>query len=74
MRHRLAGGAEPAEAMLGGLADMARYVSTAISDAARSADQVAMTASRSCVAYMRVVQLPACGRCIVLAGQTYSYS
>ncbi|MFD7886887.1 hypothetical protein ACFV3O_00025 [Streptomyces albidoflavus] len=74
VRRRLAGGAEPTEAMLGGLADMARYASTAISDAARSADQVAMAASRSCVAYMRVVQLPACGRCIVLAGQTYSYS
>ncbi|MGW3491784.1 hypothetical protein [Streptomyces sp. NPDC001054] len=74
VRSRIAAGLAPGEAMLGGLADMARYASTAISDAARSADQVAMTAHRSCVAYMRVVNLPACPRCIVLAGQTYSYS
>lgn len=74
VRSRIAAGLAPGEAMLGGLADMARYASTAVSDAARSADQVSMAAHRSCVAYMRVVQLPACSRCIILAGQTYSYS
>jgi multimeric flavodoxin WrbA len=74
VRRRLAAGLPPEEAMLGGLADMARYTSTAIADTARSADQVSMTANRNCVAYVRVVQLPACARCIVLAGQMYRYS
>lgn len=74
VRRRLAAGMAPEDAMLGGLSDMARYVSTAVADTARSADQVGMAASRACVAYVRVVQLPACSRCIVLSGQMYSYS
>ncbi|MFI6491222.1 hypothetical protein [Streptomyces sp. NPDC050564] len=74
VRRRLAAGLAPDEAMLGGLADMARYASTAIADTARSADQVGMTANPNCVAYVRVVQLPACARCIILSGQMYSRS
>ncbi|MFG3660247.1 hypothetical protein [Streptomyces sp. NPDC047706] len=74
VRRRLAAGMTPDEAMLGGLADMARYASTAIADTARSADQVGMAANRNCVAYVRVVQLPACARCIILSGQMYRYS
>lgn len=74
VRRRLAAGMTADEAMLGGLADMARYASTAVADTARSADQVAMTAHRSCVAYVRIVQLPACSRCIVLSGRMYSRS
>jgi hypothetical protein len=74
VRRRLTAGLPPEEAMLGGLADMARYASTAVADTARSADQVAMAANRDCVAYMRVVQLPACSRCIVLAGEMYRHS
>ncbi|GAA3121762.1 hypothetical protein GCM10017687_39480 [Streptomyces echinatus] len=74
VRRRLAIGMAPDEAMLGGLADMARYASTAVADTARAADQVSMAANRSCVAYVRVVQLPACARCIVLSGQMYRYS
>lgn len=74
VRRRLEAGLLPDEAMLGGLADMARYASTAVADTARSADQVGMAANRNCVAYVRVVQLPACSRCVILSGQMYSYS
>lgn len=74
VRRRLAAGMTADEAMLGGLADMARYASTSVADTARSADQVAMTANPNCVAYVRVVQLPACSRCIVLSGRMYSRS
>jgi hypothetical protein len=74
VRRRLAAGMTPEEAMLGGLADMARYASTSIADTARSADQVGMTANPNCVAYVRVVQLPACSRCIVLSGRMYTRS
>lgn len=74
VRRRLAAGMTADEAMLGGLADMARYASTAVADTARSADQVAMAANPNCVAYVRVVRLPACSRCIVLSGRMYSRS
>lgn len=74
VRRRLTAGMSPEEAMLGGLADMARYASTSVADAARSADQVGMAANRGCVAYVRVVQLPACSRCIILSGRMYTYS
>lgn len=74
VQRRIAAGLDPEEAMVGGLADMSMYTATAIADAARTADQVGMATTRSCVAYMRVVQLPACSRCIVLAGQMYPHS
>lgn len=74
VQRRLAQGMTGQEAMLGGLADMARYTATTIADTARSSAQVAMAADRQCVAYTRVVTLPACARCIILAGQQYPYS
>lgn len=74
VQRRIAAGLAPSEAMLGGLADMARYAATSVSDTARSATQVGMAADRQCVAYTRVVQLPACARCIVLSGAQYSRS
>lgn len=61
-------------AMLAGANQMARMVATQVSDVSRSATSVAMTAHRRCIAYVRVVKLPACGRCILLAGREYSYS
>ncbi|MCF2130121.1 hypothetical protein L1I79_27365 [Strepomyces sp. STD 3.1] len=74
VRRRVAAGMPAEEAMIGGLVDMSMYTATAIADAARGADQVAMATTRSCVAYVRVVHLPACSRCIVLAGQIYPHS
>lgn len=74
VRRRLAAGLPPEEAMIGGLVDMTMYISTGIADAARTTDQVAMAAHPSCVAYVRVVRLPACARCILLSGQMYTRS
>lgn len=74
VRRRLAAGMPPQEAMIGGLVDMARYVSTTVADTARSAEQVGMAANSNCVAYVRIVQLPACSRCIILSGQMYTRS
>jgi hypothetical protein len=70
----LAAGADPATALLAGMNQMARMVATQISDTSRAATQVAMVTHRRCIAYVRVVKLPACGRCIILAGRQYSYS
>lgn len=70
----LVAGADPATALLAGMNQMARMVSLQITDASRAATQTAMVTHRRCIAYVRVVKLPACGRCIILAGRQYSYS
>ncbi len=70
----LAGGIKPADAMTLGLNQMASFVATQIADTSRVATSVAMTAHPRCVSYVRVVKLPACARCIILAGRQYSYS
>ncbi|MER5862197.1 hypothetical protein [Kitasatospora sp. NPDC002040] len=70
----LAVGEAPELAALRGMTQMAMLTGTTIADTARTATSVAMAAESSCVMYVRVVSLPACSRCIVLAGRTYSYS
>ncbi|RIH58392.1 hypothetical protein D3C59_33370 [Streptomyces sp. SHP22-7] len=67
-------GADSATALLAGMNQMARMTATQIADTSRAATQVSMVTHRRCVAYVRVVKLPACGRCIILAGRQYSYS
>lgn len=70
----LAAGADDRDALRSGLASLTRIVDTEISDASRTADHVGMVANRRWVKYVRHVSLPACGRCVILAGQTYSWS
>lgn len=69
-----AAGATADEAMQAGMFQMARLTGTVLADTSRSATQVAMAANPNVKYYTRVVNLPACARCIILAGQTYSYS
>ncbi|BAU83135.1 hypothetical protein SLA_2202 [Streptomyces laurentii] len=70
----LALGASPEAAALAGLNQMSMLVSTTVADTARAATSVAMAAEPRCVSYARVVRLPACARCVVLAGRQYSHS
>jgi len=49
-------------------------VRTVIADTGRQADQAAMVANRNVIAYVRVVELPACSRCLILAGREYGVS
>ncbi|WP_431903659.1 hypothetical protein [Nonomuraea sp. bgisy101] len=67
-------GADDETALRSGLASLTQIVSTQIADTSRAADQVGITARREWVTYVRHVSLPACGRCIVLAARTYSWS
>lgn len=46
-------------------------VRTVVADTGRQADQVAMVATPRVRSYLRVLELPSCARCIVLAGQEY---
>ncbi|MFC9191444.1 VG15 protein [Streptomyces cyaneofuscatus] len=65
----------PADVALArGMSQMSMLAATTVADTARTATQVAMTAEPRCVSYVRVVKLPACSRCILLAGRQYSYS
>lgn len=70
----LALGMTEESAALYGLNQMARMVATTVADTSRSATSVSMAAEPKCISYVRVVKLPACSRCILLAGRQYSYS
>ncbi|KAB8186983.1 hypothetical protein FH608_046120 [Nonomuraea phyllanthi] len=70
----LVAGVSPEEAMRQATAHVAMIAATQAADAGRGAVEVGMTANRAWVMYVRVVDLPACSRCIILAGRTYSHS
>lgn len=61
-------------AMARGAAFLDMVVRTVVADTGRQADQAAMVGNRNVVAYVRVVELPACARCVILAGREYGVS
>lgn len=67
-------GMSPDLALARGLGQMATMVASTITDTARTATSVAMTAEPRCYGYVRVVKAPACSRCIILAGRQYTHS
>jgi hypothetical protein len=67
------GGLTVQQAMLGGLVDMQRMVSSEVADAGRGAAGVAMAANRTVTGYVRTVRAGACARCVILAGRWYRY-
>lgn len=70
----LADGVPPDEAMRRATASMTMIAATQAADAGRGAVSAGMAANKSWVAYVRVVNLPACSRCIILAGRVYPWS
>lgn len=70
----LTAGMSTQDASTVGLQRAITYVSTEINDAGRSATQVAETAHPAVAGHERVVHLPSCDRCIILAGTFYRYS
>ena len=69
----LQGGRSLAEAMAAGQAALQMIVGTQVSDAGRTADQVAMVTHRS-QGYIRMVVGDTCSRCVVLAGRWYRWN
>ncbi|MCY0961563.1 hypothetical protein [Streptomyces sp. H27-H5] len=61
-------------AMARGQALLDLLVRTAVADAGRAADSVAMVSRPAVTSYIRVVESGACNRCIVLAGREYGVS
>lgn len=73
-KERLGQGASPDQADTLGRATLVSIMDTQVADASRVATSVASTADREIAGYERHVRLPACGRCIVLAGTLYRWS
>jgi hypothetical protein len=67
-------GATADAALRSGTSDLVTIVATQVADAGRVAAGVAMSNDRGVRGYVRIVNLPACGRCIILAGREYSHS
>lgn len=64
-------GADDAAALAGGRLSLETLVRTEVFDTGRDAGQVASALERQVVGYVRQVNSPACGRCILLAGKFF---
>lgn len=62
------------EAMRRGHAALQMIARTQVADAGRVADGAGVAADKRYVMYVRQVHLPACARCILLAGRAYMWS
>ena len=71
---RMLAGQSMQDAFRGSLASALRITSTQVADAGRGATDVAMAGRRTIQGYVRVVQPPACSRCIILAGKEYGWN
>jgi len=67
-------GAPVSEAMRSAEAQLLMIVSTQVADAGRVAAGVGIALDRMAAGYERVLTLPSCSRCIVLAGRVYTWS
>lgn len=70
MKQAVATGASVFVALKVGRSHMLRVAQTAIADAGRGAERVSM-ATNKCGGYVRVVTLPSCPKCLILAGRVY---
>ncbi|ACU37168.1 hypothetical protein [Actinosynnema mirum] len=73
-RRALAADVPDTEARQMWLSRLLTYVATETADAARSALHVACVVEPAVTGYVRTVTLPACGRCILLAGRVYRFT
>lgn len=67
-------GHKPSRAMTAGAVDLDMIVRTQIADAGRVAASVAITARPEVPGYVRMLSLPSCSRCIILAGRFYRWN
>ncbi|MEV5138436.1 hypothetical protein AB0K71_05760 [Streptomyces syringium] len=73
-KRSLAAGADDVEAMMTGLNQLLRIAASEVADAGRSAAGVSIAGQRTINGYIRVVNAPACARCIILAGVEYGWN
>lgn len=70
----IAGGLSTDDALLRGLNQALRLTSSEVTQAGRSAVGSSMVGKRTIQGYVRVVNPPACSRCIILAGREYGWN
>jgi hypothetical protein len=70
----IAGGLSTDDALMRGLSQALRLSSSEVTQAGRNAVGSSMTGVRTIQGYVRVVQPPACARCIILAGKEYGWN
>lgn len=73
-RVRLAAGQSAQDAARGSLRSLLQIVGTEVADAGRSATGAGIAANRTINGYLRVVQPPACARCVILAGKEFGWN
>ncbi|MFJ2007402.1 VG15 protein [Streptomyces chartreusis] len=71
---RMLAGQSMEDAFRGSLASALRITATQVADAGRGATGAAMAGRRTIQGYVRVVQPPACGRCVILAGKEFGWN
>ncbi len=71
---RMLAGQSVRDAGRSALASMLRITGTQVADAGRGATGAAMAGRRTIQGYVRVVQPPACARCVILAGKEYGWN
>lgn len=67
-------GQSAVESLLGGLEKLLRAAATEVADAGRTAAGASIAGNRTINGYVRVVNPPACSRCIILAGTEYGWN
>lgn len=70
----LAAGVAPPRSLTAGAVHLDMIVRTQVADAGRAAEAVAITARPAATGYVRMLNLPSCSRCIVLAGRRYPWN
>lgn len=70
----IAGGLPTDDALMRGLNQALRLSSSEVTQAGRSAVGSSMAGKRTIQGYVRVVQPPACARCVILAGKEYGWN
>ena len=73
VKQLIGAGRAPAQALESGGSRLAMLASTAVQDAGRAAEQVAIAARPSVAGYVRMLNPPACSRCAILAGRWYRW-
>ncbi len=72
-KEAIAEGANRSASLATGLHTLLRVGATQVGNAGRGADGVAMAASPRVTHWVRMLQLPSCGRCAVLAGKRFTW-
>lgn len=73
-RTALSQGLDLAEAKLSGQAQLDGIIRTQVADAGRSAESVELVTRPAVTGYVRMLSLPSCSRCAVMAGRFYRWS